>query len=463
MDIACFLRKNLKLFVLEQTKITRSGLTVSNMRVILFNCLFLISSLVFAGSVTVENVRVWAAPDSTRIVFDTSGPVEHQLSMLTEPYRTVIDLKDSSISKDPAQPGNEDKYLQAVRSGKRNGKDLRIVLDLKKFAKYKSFQLKPNKHYGHRLVVDLYSNEPKQVKAVDVEKEITANNLPRDVIIAIDAGHGGEDPGAKGPSGVYEKNVVFKIAQDLVKAINKERGMKAVMVRKGDYYMSLRKRINKAREFKADLFMSIHADAFRDPKVHGSSVYVLSKKGASSEAAKWLAESENASDLIGGVSLDDKDDVLASVLLDLSQTASLEASIDIADRVLRGLKGVGKVHKRTVQSAGFAVLKSPDIPSILIETAFISNPNEEKKLLSSKHRKNMANAIVVGLHGYFRDFAPEGTILASRKHIIERGETLSTIAQQYRVSTNTLRQYNGLKGDLVRVGQTISIPRSSGT
>jgi N-acetylmuramoyl-L-alanine amidase len=433
------------------------------MRLILLHSLIFFSSLAFAGSVTVENVRVWAAPDSTRVVFDISGPVEHELSMLTEPYRTVIDLKASSISKDTSQPGTEDKYLQGIRTATRNNDGLRIVLDMKKFAKYKSFQLKPNKHYGHRLVVDLYSNEPKEVKAVNVEKEITAVNLPRDVIIAIDAGHGGEDPGAKGPSGVYEKKVVLQIAQDLVKAINKERGMKAVLIRKGDYYMSLRKRIAKAREHKSDLFMSIHADAFRDPKVHGSSVYVLSKGGASSEAAKWLAESENASDLIGGVSLGDKDDVLASVLFDLSQTASLEASIDIADRVLRGLKGIGKVHKRTVQSAGFAVLKSPDIPSILIETAFISNPNEEKKLLSAKHRKDMASAIVLGLHGYFRDFAPEGTILASRKHIIGRGETLSTIAQQYRVSTNTLRQYNGLKGDMVRIGQTLSIPRSSGT
>ncbi len=419
--------------------------------------------MVFAGSVLVENVRVWAAPDSTRVVFDISEPVEHELSLLTEPYRTVIDLKASSMSTDPAQPGAKDKYLQAVRAASRNDKDLRIVLDLKKFAKYKSFQLKPNKHYGHRLVVDLYSNEVKEVKTSDSEEEIGTANMPRDVIIAIDAGHGGEDPGAKGPSGAYEKNIVLNIAKDLFRVINKERGMKAVMVREGDYYMSLRKRINKAREYKADLFMSIHADAFRDPKVHGSSVYVLSKKGASSEAAKWLAESENASDLIGGVSLEGKDDVLASVLLDLSQTASLEASIDIADRVLKGLKGIGKVHKRTVQSAGFAVLKSPDIPSILIETAFISNPNEEKKLLSAKHRTKMANAMLVGLRGYFRDFAPEGTILASRKHIIERGETLSTIAQQYRVSTNTLRQYNGLKGDLVRVGQSLSIPRGSGT
>lgn len=431
------------------------------MRSIYFYCLFLLSTSVVAEVVEVENIRVWAAPDSTRVVFDISGPVEHELSLLKAPYRTVIDLKKASINKDPAQPGNNDKFVQSIRTAPRNTNDLRIVLDLKKFVNYKSFQLKPNKHYGHRLVVDLYSNEPKVSKPVNVEEEITKANIPRDVIIAIDAGHGGEDPGAKGPSGTYEKNVVLKIAKDLATAINKERGMKAVLVRTGDYYMALRKRINKAREHKADLFMSIHADAFRDPRVHGSSVYVLSKRGASSEAAKWLAESENASDLIGGVSLEGKDNVLASVLLDLSQTASLEASIDIADRVLKGLKGIGKVHKRTVQSAGFAVLKSPDIPSILIETAFISNPKEEKKLLSASHRKNMTGAIVKGLRGYFRDFAPEGTVLASRKHIITRGETLSAIAQQYRVSTNALRKHNGLKGDLVRVGQMLSIPSAN--
>ncbi len=431
------------------------------MRILLLNCLIFLSSSVLAGTVLIDNVRVWAAPDSTRVVFDISGPVEHQLSMLTEPYRTVIDLKDTNLNKDPTQPGSEDKYLQGIRAATRNGDDLRIVLDLKKFVKYKSFQLKPNKHYGHRLVVDLYGNEAMDADEKEVTQEVTAANRPRDVIIAIDAGHGGEDPGAKGPGGTYEKFVVLQIARYLTDIINKERGMRAVMIREGDYYMSLRKRIAKARKNKADLFMSIHADAFRDPRVRGSSVYVLSRKGASSEAARWLAETENASDLIGGVSLDDKDDVLASVLLDLSQTASLEASIDIADRVLKGLKSVGKVHKRTVQSAGFAVLKSPDIPSILIETAFISNPDEEKKLLTRKHRHKMADAILVGLRGYFRDFAPEGTLLASRKHIITRGETLSTIAQRYRVSTDTLREYNGLKGDLVRIGQTISIPNST--
>ena len=437
------------------------------MRFILLNCLIFFSTSVFAKTVTVDGVRVWAAPDSTRVVFDVSGPVKHKLFSLNKPHRAVIDLKNATLKKNTTQPRALDKYLKGIRSGARNKNDLRIVLDLKKQIKYKIFQLQPNKHYGHRLVIDLFDVEIKQVKKEQTRKEIKKETQQpaklRDVIIAIDAGHGGDDPGAKGPSGVYEKNVVLKIAKNLAEVINKERGMRAILIRKGDYYIKLRNRIEKARENKADLFISIHADAFRDPKVRGSSVYVLSKKGASSEAAKWLAEKENSSDLIGGVSLENKDDLVASVLLDLSQTASLEASIDIADRILKGLRKVGKVHKRNVQSAPFAVLKSPDIPSILIETAFISNPIEEKKLTNSKHRKKMSNAILIGLKGYFRDFAPEGSLLSSRKHIIERGETLSTIAQLYRISPNILRKYNSLKGDLVRAGQTIIIPRNSGT
>ncbi len=434
---------------------------IIKIRLLFFYCLLLIASPALAGTVTIENVRIWPAPDSTRVVFDISGPVKHNTFMLTSPYRAVIDLKNTTMSSQTTQPSEVDKYLRRVRTATSNGNDFRVVLDLKKMVTYKSFQLKPNKHYGYRLVIDLYGDEEQKIKTTKIDRKLTPADPLRDVVIGIDAGHGGEDPGAKGPRGNYEKNVVLKIAKQLTGIINKERGMQAVLIREGDYYMSLRKRIKKARKHKADLFISIHADAFHDARVHGSSVYVLSQKGASSEAAKWLAKNENEADLIGGVSLDQKDNMLASVLLDLSQTASLEASIDIADRVLKGLKRLGKVHKRSVQSAGFAVLKSPDIPSILIETAFISNPDEERKLLSRKHQRNMANAILVGLRGYFKDFAPTGTLLASRKHVIERGDTLSTIAQQYNVSMEKLRQFNRLKGDLVRTGQTLQIPSNN--
>jgi len=257
--------------------------------------------------------------------------------------------------------------------------------------------------------------------------------------------------------------VVLRLAKELASRIDRQRGMHAVLIRKGDYYLGLRERIQKAREYKADMFISLHADSFRDPHVNGSSVYVLSQRGASSEQARWLAERENASDLIGGVSLDNKDDVLASVLLDLSQTASLESSIDVAERVLHGLDGVGKLHKRSVESAAFAVLKSPDIPSILVETAYISNPREERNLRNRRHRERIASAILAGLRGYFHERPPEGTLLAAgeRTHVITRGETLSGIAEQYRVSLDRLRNSNALDSDMIRVGQVLTIPTGS--
>ncbi len=406
-----------------------------------------------------QSVRIWAAPDNTRVVFDVSGPVEHKLELLSNPHRLVVDIDNAIISQAMSQPVSADKYLKNIRSAKKGETDLRVVFDLKKNIEMRSFLLQPNRQYGHRLVVDLYDENNKK----DGSQIITQadNKRSKDVVIAIDAGHGGDDPGAMGPHGVREKDVTLKIAKNLANLINKEYGMKAVLVREGDYFLSLRNRIKKAREHKADLFVSIHADAFKDPRVKGSSVYILSNRGASSEAARWLAERENASDLVGGVSLDDKDDVLASVLLDLSQTASLEASIGVADRVLSGLKQLGKTHKKHVQSAGFAVLKSPDIPSILVETAYISNPDEEKKLKDARYQTKLAKALLSGLKGYFRDYAPEGTLLASvatRKHIIARGDTLSGIAQRYRVSMNTLRDSNRLKGDTIRIGQVLNIP-----
>lgn len=416
---------------------------------------------VWAESVKVNNVRIWAAPDSTRVVFDISAPVEHKVTMLTDPFRAVIDLQNTDFKADNvADPESKDRYLQGVRTGVHQ-EDLRVVLDLKKFARTKIFQLPPNARYGHRLVVDLFSKE-----SLKAEPEIVAeekkSRRPREVVIAVDAGHGGEDPGALGPTGTYEKNVVYKLARKLVDMINKERGMRGVMIREGDYYLGLRQRIQKARQHRADLFVSLHADAFRDPRVHGSSVYVLSQGGASSEHARWLAERENASDLIGGVSLDSKDNVLASVLLDLSQTASLEASIDVADRVLQGLGRVGKLHKRQVEAAGFAVLKSPDIPSILVETAYISNPDEERNLRNSQHQRKLAGAILDGLQTYFWERPPEGTLLAEegarRKHVISHGDTLSGIAQKYRVSLQRLRHMNSLDTDTIRVGQVLTIP-----
>ena len=420
------------------------------------------------AATTVQNIRIWSAPDSTRVVLDVSSPVSHEIIQLSNPDRTVIDIKNTLPIQRISQPKAEDKIIKQIRSGSRNNDDQRIVLDLKREASVNSFLLEPNKQYGHRLVIDLTGVEDiesaseKIVKA-NIKTEKQAVN--RDVVVAIDAGHGGDDPGARGPSGTFEKDVVLSVSKRLANLINQEQGMSAVLIREGDYFIRLRDRIKKARKHKADLFISIHADAFKDPRVKGSSVYILSKRGASSEAARWLAEQENRSDLIGGVKLDDKDNVLASVLLDLSQTASLEASIDVAERVLGGLKGLGKVHKKRVQSAGFAVLKSPDIPSILIETAYISNPAEEKRLKSSKYQNQLAKSILKGLKNYFYDYPPEGSLIASlskrRKHTIAKGDTLSEIAQMYRVSTQQLKQHNGLKSDRLHVGKVLNIPEES--
>jgi N-acetylmuramoyl-L-alanine amidase len=294
---------------------------------------------------------------------------------------------------------------------------LRIVLDLARPAQAKSFLAAPNSRYGYRLVIDLgvNQNDTPGVATAGVVTPVKAEHAPpdaRDLVIAIDAGHGGEDPGAIGKNGTREKDVVLAIARELALKINAEPGMKAVLTRNGDYFVPLRDRMRRARAQKADLFVSIHADSIRDRRIDGSSVYILSQRGATDEASRWLAERENASDLIGGVSLDDKDDVLASVLLDLSQSASLSASQTAAERVLRQLNRVGEVRKPQVQQARFMVLKSPDIASMLVETAYISNPQEELRLRAHSHQAKLAAAIHQGVHDYFYANPPAGTRVA---------------------------------------------------
>lgn len=420
-------------------------------------CLLLIFSF-SAGAqeaVHLKNIRIWAAPDNTRVVFDVTSPVKHDLKLLSDPFRVVIDMEKTEPLAVLPQPVIRDGFVRGIRSGQHGG-FLRVVLDLKKHARAKSFLLKPNERYGHRLVVDVYDSQQEQV----VIQEETPPPGYRDVVVAIDAGHGGEDPGAIGPGGTHEKVVVLQIAKKLARALDRERGIRAVLTRTGDYYLPLRKRIELARRHKADLFISIHADAFTNPRVHGSSVYVLSSRGASSEHARWLAERENASDLIGGVSLDDKDNLLASVLLDLSQTASLEASIDAAERVLEGLKKVGTLHKPGVESAAFAVLKSPDIPSLLVETAFISNPQEEKKLRSSAYQKKLAQAMTGSVRRYFVANAPNGTFLATRQPAIERVYTLGGIARHYRINPYSLRVPNGFSDGSMMADQVSTLPGS---
>lgn len=411
-----------------------------------------------AAAVEVESLRMWPAPDNTRVVFDISGPVKYRIFQMSDPDRVVIDLFDTKLSGELRTPGDTGRLLERVRSARRSDDDLRIVLDLKRSASVRESLLAPNRRYGHRLVVDLIDPDPPKVPVAVKSAEDLEGGALRDIVVAIDAGHGGEDPGASGHRGTREKDIALAIARRLADRINAQRGMRAVLIRDGDYYVGLRQRIAKARAQRADLFLSLHADAFKDPRVGGSSVYVLSQRGASSEAARWLAERENASDFVGGVTLDDKDDLLASVLLDLSQTAALEASIQVADHVLAELSALGTVHKQRVQHAGFAVLKSPDIPSILVEMAFISNPKEEQRLRDIRHQNRMADALTLGIKQYFQESSPPGTLLAARKHRIAQGETLSTIAEQYHVSTDMLRMANNIRGDVVRAGEVLRIP-----
>lgn len=425
----------------------------------------LLTAIVFPFSsglaATVNGVRMWAGPESTRLVFDISGPIEHNIFMLRNPDRVVLDLQNTHLMKQPDGLDFGSGLVKGLRSGERNGNDLRMVLDLRARVQPKSFLLKPNQQYGNRLVIDLEDITAKQKQTIKRELPNPAKGSPRNIIIAIDAGHGGEDPGATGQRGTREKDVVLAIARELKKLVRKERGMRPVMIRKGDYFVGLKDRRKKARELKADLFVSIHADAFRNGRARGASVYALSQGSATSEAAKWLAENENNSDLIGGVSLDDKDDLLGSVLLDLSRNASIAASLDVGGEVLHNLRTVGRVHKNRVEQAGFAVLKAPDIPSILVETGYISNRHEERLLRSKRHQQRLAKAILKGIKRYFGHSAPPGTLLAmsEHKHVIRRGETLSEIAQRYKVSQRQLRTTNQLaSNEVLRVGQTLLIP-----
>ena len=365
-----------------------------------------------AGAVDVRGIRLWAGPDNTRVVVDLSGSAQHSLLLLHNPERAVLDVSGARLGKSARSVPRGAGAVKAVRMSRSPSGNFRLVLDLARPIQAKSFLSTPNAHYGYRLVVDL---EGASRLANHVDKPIKAKHAPsdaRDLIIAIDAGHGGEDPGAIGMNGTREKDVVLAIARELALKINAEPGMKAILTRGGDYFVPLRDRMRRARAQQADLFVSIHADSIRDRSIDGSSVYILSQRGATDEASRWLAERENASDLIGGVSLDDKDDVLASVLLDLSQSASLNASQVAAERVLHQLTQAGEVRKHEVQQARFMVLKSPDIPSMLVETAYISNPQEELRLRTPAHQALLAAAIRQGVRDYFYANPPQGTRIA---------------------------------------------------
>ena len=437
----------------------------------------------------VNSVRLWRAPDNTRLVFDLTGPVQHSVFTLTAPDRLVIDINGASLGA-PLNVATANTPITAMRSAQRTPTDLRVVIDLKKAVTPKSFTLAPNAQYGNRLVVDLFDNpadadpppppptKVATVPAVPVTPTEPALKLPpapagkRDIIVVIDAGHGGEDPGASGSRGQREKDVVLSIARELQRQVNGMKGFRAELTRTGDYFIPLRGRTEIARKKGADLFVSIHADAAPSKAAFGASVFALSDRGATSETARWLADTENRSDLIGGagnVSLDDKDRMLAGVLLDLSMTASLTSSLNVGQKVLSNIGRVTPLHKQRVEQAGFMVLKSPDIPSILVETGFISNANEASKLSTSSHQQALARSISSGVRQFFQQNPPPGTYIAwlrdsgkiaqgPRDHRVNPGETLAMIAVRYQVSPATLRSANNLKSDELKIGQTLTIP-----
>ena len=416
-----------------------------------------------ALGVDLEGIRTHQAPDHTRVVFDTNAAVRYKVFTLKNPHRVVIDLKKTRPQRGFKAPKPKGDSILRIRLGRRLGGTHRVVLDMAQAARPKHFTLQPIEPYGHRLVVDLYAPETPRKPRIAPQPA-----AERDVLIAVDAGHGGDDPGAIAPTGAYEKDIVLSIAKRVQRELGAVDGFKAVLVRSGDYYVPLRRRAQIARQQRADLFVSIHADAFRLASVRGASVYALSDRGASSEMARHLADRANRSDLIGGVgpvSLHDKDDDLASVLIDLSMDGTLRASLDVGQAVVGSLSGVARMHKRRVEQAAFAVLKSPDVPSILVETGFLSNPQEARLLATASHQRKIAKAIADGIRGYMVRNPPPGTAIATLgrelRHTTGRGDTISAIAARYRVSAGMLRAANGLTGDTIRVGQVLVIPRGS--
>jgi N-acetylmuramoyl-L-alanine amidase len=402
----------------------------------------------WAAPARVTDVRLWSGPEGTRLVIELSAPVEYDVFALDNPDRVVVDLANTTLPADESLPPGQGP-VKSLRSGPQQGHGLRFVLDVTEPLKPHSFVVGPDGGAGNRIVVELpgkpaalaaptnaartapsgnevlamASETSRAVAAPAVPKITDSTPLPvkvasstvkgRDLVIAVDAGHGGQDPGALGRGGTREKDVTLAIARKLAAEINAEDGMKAVLIRDGDYFITLGGRTRKARQLGADMFVSIHADSVGNREVSGASVYVLSLRGASDEAAKWLADSENAADLKGGVSLDDSSDVLASVLLDVTQKESISDSVEAADSVLAALRGAGDVHRPRVQHAGFVVLKSPDIPSMLVETAFISNASDERRLRDPDHQSRIAAAVRTGVRNYWYDNPPPGSKLAA--------------------------------------------------
>ncbi|QGM22511.1 AMIN domain-containing protein [Spiribacter sp. 2438] len=423
----------------------------------------LLMPLVGVAGVSVEDVRSWSGPEKTRVVFDLDGPAGYELFTLEGPDRAVLDIRNARLPADMLEDMAGQGPIDRVRTGSR-GDGVRVVFDLTASVEVNSFTVEPSDGRGHRLVVDLKGSGPGGDGATD-RAESTAREPTRSAssrseapfLVAIDPGHGGQDPGAIGPGGTYEKDVVLSVGRKLADRINAVEGMRAILIRDGDYFIGLRDRTRRARDANADLFVSLHADAFHDQNVRGSSVFVLSRTGASSEMARLLARSENRADRIGGVSLDDKDPDVASVLLDLSRAHTVEESMAFAAEVRHELAAIGDVHGRGVEQAGFAVLKSLDMPSVLVELAFITNPDEERRLNTPAYQHQLSRGILNGIRAYARNMRPD-LHFGADEYVVQRGDTLSEIAMRHSVSVDSLRRANNLGNDRISAGRTLQIP-----
>ncbi|QIK38206.1 LysM peptidoglycan-binding domain-containing protein [Caldichromatium japonicum] len=447
-----------------------------------------------AGAVDVECRWGYTAPDKTQVLLESTMPIPHRILSLDQPDRVVIDLPGARLTGQLPPPRTDDAILIGIRAGLRRADELRLVLDLKGPARVKSFSLQGSGGAKHRIVVELIPQNPTQGNALQVS--IQAQSSPaalevrssrrRTALIAIDAGHGGEDPGAVGPNGLREKDVTLAIARKLARLIDREPGMRALMIRDADRYIGLPERPSLARDHKADLFVSIHADAYSDPNARGSSVYTLGTGAASSEMASSVAEHENGSERVLLVEPNGRDALLDAVLHEMTRNATLEHSDTAAAAILRQLKRAGVVHRGEVQHAGFVVLKSTDLPSLLVEAAFISNTEEERLLATDAYQQLIAQAILAGIKDYLNAHPPQGLSPIpdtprgpreqglplrsagrsapgrTREHVISQGDTLSAIAKRYQVSLSSLRAENGLdETDVIHVGQVIAIPTDS--
>lgn len=410
---------------------------------------------------SIDSIRVWPAPENTRVVFDLDKQPKYKYFSLSAPHRLVIDFENSKRNVNLANIGKNDPRIKKIRTSKsKKTGTTRLVLELNASYKTSVFPLAPAGQYGHRLVIDLYDKQKKSYTAAKSPQQ------KQDIVIGIDAGHGGEDPGSIGYRGNYEKNVTLAIAKRLKKLIDKEKGLKGELIRSGDYYIHVNDRSKIARKKNVDFLVSIHADAFHTPQPSGGSVWLVTNRRVESELSRWLVNREKNSELLGGggsVIKNTNDDNLAITIADMNKEYSLEVSHGVASSVISRMRKITKMHKKTPQNGNFAVLKASDIPSVLVETGFISNHQEERNLVNPKHQQKLAKAMFDGIRSYFLNNPPAGSHYASiavKKHTVSRGESLSVLAQRYNVSVSKLKQANNLRSNTVRIGQTLKIPRA---